>query len=114
MKFQSLILILIFLLASTARNQALLDGYYPILPLNGYDVIEIAKFAVTEYDKQTGAKLKFKNIIKGESKFAEGFTGYHLIISADNGSISNNYETFVCTTVYVPTWKLISFRPVQV
>jgi hypothetical protein len=91
MRFQSLVLILVVLFASTATNQA------NFVDVNDPHVIEVATFAVTEYNNQhTEAKLVFEKVISGVSNVADNGTRYSLTLSANNnGSASNNYDTIV-------------------
>jgi len=107
MRFQSLGLLLLVLLAFVARIQAIEGGYSPIVNINDPHVIEIANFAVTEYDKKSGATLKFEKIIKGESQIVQG-TNYRLTFSANIGSLSKVYEAIVYENK--STRKLTSFR----
>jgi hypothetical protein len=93
MRFQSLFLILFVLFASAATNQAL-----NIRDLNISDpfVIDIAKFAVTEHNKQViEAKLKFEKLVGGLASDVNDEVHYIFNISANNGSTSNNYVSFV-------------------
>ncbi|KAL5066366.1 hypothetical protein RYX36_028103 [Vicia faba] len=112
MKLQTLILVTVLLMASAAaaRKQYPLGGYIPITNINDPHVIEIAKFAVTQYDKQSGAKLKFKKIIKGESQVVAG-TNYRLTLSAGEGSVSNIYEAVVWEKLWLHFRNLTSFKP---
>jgi hypothetical protein len=114
MRFQSLIVLLFVLLASAAMNQALPGGYSPIKDLNDPHVIEIANFAVTEYDKQKRTDLKFQKVVKGESQVVEG-TNYRLTISATHGSDPkpNSYEAIVYEKPLGHFKKLISFIAVN-
>jgi len=114
MKFQSLVVLLLVLLASAAKNQALPGGYSPIKDLNDPHVIEIANFAVTEYDKQKGTDLKFEKVVKGESQVVAG-TNYRLTISAIHGSESkpDSYEAIVYEKPSEHFKKLVSFTHVN-
>jgi cystatin-C len=112
MKFQSLVLFLLVLLVSIARNQAIPGGYTPIKDINDPYVIEIARFAVNEYNKREGAKLEFNKVIKGESQVVAG-VNYRLDLSANNSSISNNYEAVVLDVPFKHSRNLISFKPVH-
>jgi len=114
MRFQSLVVLLLVLLASAAMNQALPGGYSPIKHLNDPHVIEIARFAVIEYDKQKGTDLKLEKVVKGESKTIAG-TNYRLTISAIHGSESkpNSYNATVYEDSSVHFRRLIAFIPVN-
>ncbi|KAK2376803.1 cysteine proteinase inhibitor [Trifolium repens] len=89
MKFQSIALILIVLVASLATNQAT-----PV-DINDPHVIEIANFAVTEYNKENTKNLKFEKVINGVSSTINDETSYRLTLQASDGSSSNNYGAVV-------------------
>jgi cystatin-C len=89
MKFQSIALILIVLFASLATNQAT-----PV-DINDPHVIEIANFAVTEYNKENSKNLKFEKVINGVSSTINDETSYRLTLAANDGSSSNNYGAVV-------------------
>jgi hypothetical protein len=108
MRFQSLV-ICIVLFALVAKNEA---QSRPINVTAPY-VIEIANFAVTEYNKQitTTAKLKFEEVINGESRILKiGMIFYHLTLAANNGSASNNYTTKVWDRPLDHSRGLLSFE----
>ncbi|XP_045831231.1 cysteine proteinase inhibitor 5-like [Trifolium pratense] len=96
MKFQSLIFILVVLFASVATNQAIALSNSSSVNINDPHVIEIANFAITEYNKKsTEAKLKFEKVINGLSSTINDETNYRLTLAANNGSSSNNYGAVV-------------------
>ncbi|PNX56220.1 cysteine proteinase inhibitor 5-like protein [Trifolium pratense] len=75
MKIQWLVLILVELLVLILvilRNHAPLSapsgGFNLIQDINDQHVTDMANFAVSEFNKQTGATLKFEKVIKGESQ----------------------------------------------
>ncbi|KAK2431536.1 cysteine proteinase inhibitor [Trifolium repens] len=108
MRFQSLV-ICIVLFALVAKNEA---QSRPINVTAPY-VIEIANFAVTEYNKQifTTTKLKFEEVINGESRILKiGMIFYHLTLAANNGSASNNYTTKVWDRPLDHSRGLLSFE----
>ncbi|XP_058727946.1 cysteine proteinase inhibitor 1-like [Vicia villosa] len=114
MKLQTLILLTVLVMASVAaaREQYPLGGYRPIGNINDPHVIEIAKFAVTQYDKQSGAKLKFKKVIKGESQVVAGIN-YRLTLSAGEGSVTKIYEAVVWEKLWLHSRNLTSFKPLH-
>jgi cystatin-C len=89
----------------------ILGGWSPIDNNDPY-ITGIANYTVTEYDKRSGAKLKFEKVIKGESQLVAG-TNYRLILSAAEGSTSNNYEALVWERVWENFRNLTSFEPVH-
>ncbi|XP_058771917.1 cysteine proteinase inhibitor 5-like [Vicia villosa] len=123
MKLQTLILLTVLLMASlilvkllreapraAEREEYLVGGYNPITNINDPHVIEIAKFAVTQYDKQSGVKLKFKKVIKGESRVVAGIN-YRLTLSAGEGWVSKIYEAVVWEKPWLHFRNLTSFKP---
>ncbi|CAK8574900.1 unnamed protein product [Lathyrus sativus] len=109
MRFESLVLLFLILLASVNMNQAIPGGWSPIKNITDPYVIEIARFAVVEYDKQKGATLEFEKLIKGESQVISG-TNYRLTLSAKDGSSSNNYEAVVWDQPWKHLRNLTSFK----
>ncbi|XP_004517283.1 cysteine proteinase inhibitor 5-like [Cicer arietinum] len=113
MRFQLIFLLLVVLLASkTTRNEAIPGGWSPIENINDPHVTDVANFAVTEYDKRSGAKLKFEKVIKGESQVVSG-ANYRLVLSANDGSVSNHYEAVVWEKVWLRFRNLTSFVQVH-
>ncbi|CAJ2652955.1 unnamed protein product [Trifolium pratense] len=92
MKFQSLVLILVVLFASAATNQAISTSDSSLVNISDPHVIEIANFALTEYNKKNNeVKLKYEKVINGISAIIDDETNYCLTLAANNGSSSNNY-----------------------
>lgn len=73
------------------------------------DVVEIAKFAVSEYNKQSKTALKFEKVVKGETQVVSG-TNYRLIVSVQNGANTEQYETIVWDKPWIHIRKLLSFK----
>jgi len=110
---------LVILRAAAAREQleqsmasGIVGGFSPIDDINNPRVTEIANFAVTEYNKRSGAELKFEKVIKGESQLVAG-TNYQLTLSASEGSISKNYEAVAWDQPWTHFRNLTSFVPVH-
>ncbi|PNX67836.1 cysteine proteinase inhibitor 5-like protein [Trifolium pratense] len=112
MRLQSLVFLLFLLTTASSAARSVPGGWSPIDNINDPHITEIANYAVTEYDKRSGAKLKFEKVIKGESQVVAG-TNYHLTLSAADGSDSNNYEAFVYERVWQHFRNLTSFEPVH-
>ncbi|GAU14702.1 hypothetical protein TSUD_203510 [Trifolium subterraneum] len=110
MRLQSLVFLFFLLITVFSAARSVPGGWSPIDNIKDPYITEIADYAVTEYDKRSGAKLKFQKVIKGESQVVAG-TNYHLTLSATDGSASTNYEA----VVYVREWQnfrnLTSFQP---
>ncbi|TKY53951.1 Cysteine proteinase inhibitor 5 [Spatholobus suberectus] len=114
MKLVWLLLVSVVLLASSAvaRKEVIVGGWSPIKNINDPHVKEIADFAVTEYDKRSGEKLKLEKVIKGDTQVVAG-TNYRLTLAATDGSSSNNYEAVVWEKVWMHFRNLTSFTPVH-
>ncbi|XP_054778878.1 cysteine proteinase inhibitor 5 [Prosopis cineraria] len=92
----------------------LLGGWTPIKDIEDPHVTEIAKFAVSEYDKRSGAALKLEKVLKGETQVVAG-TNYRLVLAAKDGSssASKNYEAVVWEKPWEHFMNLTSFKPVR-
>jgi cystatin-C len=116
-KIQLLVLILVELLALILvilRNHVRLykpsGGWYLIEDINDPHVIDIVNFAVSEFNKQTGATLKFEKVIEGEYQLVAGIN-YHLVISTSN-SVHSIYNVVVYDWPLDHVRNLESFIPV--
>ncbi|KAL6207222.1 hypothetical protein ACLB2K_024466 [Fragaria x ananassa] len=47
-------------------------GWSPIKDINDPHVKEIAEFAVSEYNKESGKKLELQRVVKGETQVVAG------------------------------------------
>ncbi|ESW26013.1 hypothetical protein PHAVU_003G084300 [Phaseolus vulgaris] len=110
---QCLILLMFVLFASAvARKNIASGGWSPIKNISDPHVTEIADYAVTEYAKRSGHKLKLEKVIKGETQVVAG-VNYRLTLAATDGSSSNNYEAIVWEKVWQHFRNLTSFTPVH-
>ncbi|CAK8530663.1 unnamed protein product [Lathyrus sativus] len=110
MRYQLFVLLFVVLLVSAdACTLGIVGGWSPIKDIHDPQIIGMANFAVTEYDKRTGLKLKLKNIVKGEVQIISG-TNYHLTLSAGDSSGYNVYETVVYESLQ-HSKNLTSFVP---
>uniref|UniRef100_A0A7N0USA5 Cystatin domain-containing protein n=1 Tax=Kalanchoe fedtschenkoi TaxID=63787 RepID=A0A7N0USA5_KALFE len=59
-------------------------------------VLTIARFAISQFDMETGSKLRFINVVTGYRQIIEGMN-YRLIIRAEDcrAHTATNYEAFV-------------------
>ncbi|XP_057960771.1 cysteine proteinase inhibitor 1-like [Malania oleifera] len=109
MKPQCVVLLLIlqalvpFLLSGGAS--AIPGGWSPIVNVNDEHVKEIANFAVTEHNQEAKDGLKFDKVVKGETQVVAG-TNYWLVITATNGSASDNYAACVWEQPWLKSKKL--------
>ncbi|AET00371.1 putative Cystatin domain-containing protein [Medicago truncatula] len=114
MTLQSPVFILIVLLVLSATNQALTFIDWSPVDINDPHVVEIAKFAVTEFNKRiTIEKLTFENVIHGESKNVVDGTVYRLTFSAHGLSTSYKYRAIVFEKPSEHYRKLASFELVH-
>ncbi|KAK4491905.1 hypothetical protein RD792_002687 [Penstemon davidsonii] len=108
MAFKSHHSLLVFVLVSILATTTF-DGvkgtrrgaWLPLQNPNDPHVVEIAKFAVAEHNKEAKASLVFITVVKGESQFGESplvfGLKYRLIISAKDGGATapKNYQAVV-------------------
>jgi len=113
MKLQLFVLFVVLMTYADARKQPLSDGWNPIKDINDPHVIDIANFAVIEFNKQTRATLKFEKVIKAESHLAIAEDAiYRLIISTSN-SVPNIFQAFVYENKLNHKRNLTSFIPTK-
>ncbi|KAG8365957.1 hypothetical protein BUALT_Bualt17G0026000 [Buddleja alternifolia] len=92
---------------------ARVGGWRPIDDLKNPQVVEIAKFAVEEHNKQAKTSLKFAAVVKGETQTVAG-TNYKLVISAkDGGAAAKNYEAVVWDKPWQKFRQLTSFEAIK-
>ncbi|KAE9594747.1 putative Cystatin domain-containing protein [Lupinus albus] len=101
----SLLFLYLFAMVAAAR----IGGWTAIKNLNDPHVKEIADFAVTEHNKQSGNKLKLKSVIKGETQVVSG-TNYRLLLTANDGSAVKKYEAVVYEKLWLHYRNLTSFE----
>ncbi|XP_044496529.1 cysteine proteinase inhibitor 5-like [Mangifera indica] len=102
----------VLLLPLLAAAAVLLGGWSPIEDPKDQHVVEIGQFAVSEYNKQSKAQLKFEQVVKGETQVVSG-TNYRLVVAAKDGSATNNYEAVVWEKPWLHYKNLTSFKPVK-
>ncbi|CAL0334564.1 unnamed protein product [Lupinus luteus] len=108
-----ILLSLLFLSLSAISATAINGGWTPIKNINDHHVQEIAEFAVTEHNKQSGANLKLESVVKGESQVVSG-TNYRLVLAASDGSAAaKNYKAVVYEKPWQKFRNLTSFELVQ-
>ncbi|KAJ1428679.1 Proteinase inhibitor I25, cystatin, conserved site [Sesbania bispinosa] len=107
---RAVILFLVFVSLSTfsaaqKKRGPILGGYVPIKDLNDPHVKEIANYAVAEYDKRSGAKLKLVKVVKGETQVVAG-TNYRLDLE-----VTVRYQAVVWEKTWEHFRNLTSFKP---
>ncbi|XP_075521574.1 cysteine proteinase inhibitor 1-like [Primulina tabacum] len=83
----------------------------PIPNVNVPEVLEIARFAVSEHNKKANVQLEFVKAVKGETQVVEG-TNYRLVIIANDkaaGNAPGNYEAVVWDMPWKHFRELSSF-----
>ena len=69
-----LLLSLVLVSYAARRSESALGGWSPIKDVNDSHVAEIANYAVSEYDKRSGAKLTLVKVSKGETQVGNNST----------------------------------------
>ncbi|KAL1537259.1 cysteine proteinase inhibitor 5-like [Salvia divinorum] len=111
----SLSILAVALPFSAASRGPLVGGWSPIADPNAPEIVEIAKFAVSEHNKQAQASLVFVSVVKGESQVVAGMN-YRLQISAkDDGGADDakTYSAVVYSKAAPRSLELTSFEPIK-
>ncbi|KAF8096255.1 hypothetical protein N665_0313s0025 [Sinapis alba] len=110
-----LLISLVLLLLLHASAAAPTGRWTPISNVKNPHVVEVGKFAVSEYDMESKSELKFVAVVSGESKVVAG-TSYRLIVAVDDSATgaggSKNYEAIVWEKEWLKSMNLTSFKPV--
>ncbi|KAG2301986.1 hypothetical protein Bca4012_060323 [Brassica carinata] len=111
------VLLLSLVLFSLYASEAVrTGGWSPITDVKDPHVVEIGKFAVSEYDKQSKAGLKYVEVVSGETQIVSGMN-YRLIVAVNEGvGIAGNgenkkYEAVVWEKPGLKSMSLTSFKP---
>ncbi|KAK9715085.1 hypothetical protein RND81_06G142500 [Saponaria officinalis] len=94
MNTRALFFVLTVLAVVSATCSVKGGDYKPIPDLHDPHVQEIAKFAVTEAGKQSGERLKYIKIVKGEYVVEDG-TNYCLVITVLSKELMTDYLAVV-------------------
>ncbi|AET04033.2 putative Cystatin domain-containing protein [Medicago truncatula] len=117
MRLESMVLVLVVLLAFTATKQAIpIGNLSPINNINDPKVIDVANFAVKEYNnrrRKPEEKLRLWKVIKGESQIVADGVNYRLTLSATKVYTSNTYEAIVLEWSLQHLRNLTSFKLIQ-
>ncbi|GAB2224724.1 hypothetical protein Droror1_Dr00005494 [Drosera rotundifolia] len=88
----------------------IVGGFSVIKDLTDPHLVEIARFAVSEYNRLQNGILEFEDIKEGEFQIVNGIN-YRLTISAkDQTAVVGNYEALVHERAWVKYRSLTSFR----
>ncbi|XAR53853.1 hypothetical protein NMG60_11022555 [Bertholletia excelsa] len=111
--FTLLILVATFVLFADALGEAGgLGGWQRIENLNDPEVQDVAKYAVTEHNKQAGTDLKFQKVVRGETQVVSG-VNYRLEIAAKDGAGgSGRYRAVVWVKPWQHFKNLTSFEKI--
>ncbi|KAL1832292.1 hypothetical protein ACET3Z_001943 [Daucus carota] len=90
-------------------RKAIVGGWEPIKDPKDPKIQEIAKFAVTTYNKESNKNLVYQEVLKGETQVVAG-TNYRLVIAAKDDKVLNNYEAVVFDQPWTHTRNLSSFK----
>ncbi|KAG5116186.1 hypothetical protein GLYMA_15G115300v4 [Glycine max] len=112
MRHHCLLLVSLVLVSYAARSESALGGWSPIKDVNDSHVAEIANYALSEYDKRSGAKLTLVKVVKGETQVVSG-TNYRLVLKAKDGSATASYEAIVWEKPWLHFMNLTSFKPLH-
>ncbi|CAK8531298.1 unnamed protein product [Lathyrus sativus] len=113
MNLQSVaIFVLLSLSVSVFSDAARAGGWSSIANIKDPYVTEIAQFALTEQEKQSGEKLSLVEVISGKSQVVAG-TNYRLVLAAKDESVTKNYEAQVWDKPFAHFRNLTSFKPLS-
>ncbi|CAA7043354.1 unnamed protein product [Microthlaspi erraticum] len=89
-------------------------GYGPIEDIKDHGVDVIAKFAVSEFNKQNNSKLKFHTVVSGELQVVSG-VNFRLVlnVSDEEDGGCKTYEAEVYEQLYGDSMVLMYFKPVN-
>ncbi|KAL7130416.1 hypothetical protein ABFS83_13G132700 [Erythranthe nasuta] len=117
-KSRSILFILLSILLVSSINEAsatFFGIWRPINDLKDQVVEQIAKFAVTEHNKEAKTSLEFITVVQGETKLVSG-TNYRLVISAKDRAAAQpkNYTAVVWSKPWIKFQQLLTFDEVKV
>ncbi|KAF5943554.1 hypothetical protein HYC85_017631 [Camellia sinensis] len=98
--------------AAQGGRKPLLGGWTPIQNVSSPEVQEVARFAVSEHNKEANTNLKLQKVVSGETQVVSG-TNYKLVIAtADGGGGggAGNYEAVVWVKPWENYKNLTSFK----
>ncbi|KAJ0586547.1 putative Cystatin domain-containing protein [Helianthus annuus] len=105
-----LIIFFFFYKPSAALGEGTLSGgWKPVPDVTDPTVVDIAKFAVDEHNKEAHASLKFVKVVKGECQVVAGMN-YNVTITAADGGAGKNYVALVWNKPWEKFMQLVSFK----
>ncbi|XP_047326312.1 cysteine proteinase inhibitor 1-like [Impatiens glandulifera] len=106
---QFILFVLLVSLFSCKVNSAALGGWEPISDPKDSEIVEIGKYAISEYNIEAKTTLEFNSVVKGDTQVVAG-TNYRLVIAAKDGEVVGKYEAIVWDKPWEKFRKLISFQ----
>ncbi|KAJ7946385.1 Cysteine proteinase inhibitor [Quillaja saponaria] len=89
-------------------SESLPGGWTLIEDTKDPHVVEIAQYAVSEYDRESGATLKFESVNSGETQVVSAGINYRLVVEVKDGSEKSDFQALVYEKPYK---NLTSFKP---
>lgn len=89
-------------------------GWGPIEDIKDSHVDAIAKFAISEYNKQNNSRLKFQTVVSGDLQYVSGIN-FRLVLDVSDGDDggSKTYEVEVYEQAWLDSRVLSNFKPVN-
>ncbi|KAL1560018.1 cysteine proteinase inhibitor 1-like [Salvia divinorum] len=101
---------------SAASRGHIVGGWQPIANPKAPEIVKIAKFSVSEHNKQKNTSLVLVSVVKGESQVVAGIN-YRLVISAKDASASaaapKAYSAVVYSKAAPRSLHLTSFEKIK-
>lgn len=94
MKLDSFAIFVFLFVSMSVFSEGTPGGWTPIENIKDPHVSEIAQFAVTEQQKQSGVKLSLVEVISGETQVVAGIN-FRLVLTANDGSVTKKYQAQV-------------------
>ncbi|XP_010545484.1 PREDICTED: cysteine proteinase inhibitor 4-like [Tarenaya hassleriana] len=101
---RSMIVLCLIVLPLVAGG-SLLGGWQPIKDVNDPKVVEIAKYAVSEHNKQSKSDLTYERVDEGQTQVVSGIR-YRLVVQAKNGAAGKS-KFYLATVVDGATGKRV-------
>ncbi|KAJ4876359.1 Cysteine proteinase inhibitor 5 [Raphanus sativus] len=89
-------------------------GWYPIKDIKDPHLEVIAKFAISEYNKQNNSRLKFQTVVSGDKQVVGGIN-YRLVLDVIDGCNEGSmiYEAEVFEKIWLDFMELNYFKPIN-
>lgn len=95
-------------------TEIICGGYNPIEHIKDSHVVAIAKFAVSEFNKQNNSKLKFQTVVSGKYQVVCGMNFWlKLNVSDEDDRGCKTYEAHVCEQAWLDSRVLKYFFLVE-